>query len=482
MRPISVFVPVILFLLVTGIFQRSVVSANEVRTSHESGVHAGISGTQPSNKKGGTYFTDTAPDLDRELEREETKDAVGEFVIVVDGERPAEKATLSIYAFDTDEERGEEVRIYLNDHLAGRLSGTDNTWNTTVFDLDPAWVVEGENRVRFVIGDSRSRNIKWTGTLGWGQLLIDGGAGDQGQIIAQNISTATEGKMIRLGLNTSLKALINGNFRIEYSLMDPDKNALEGAIEDIALTQDETRELPTRNLNYDKSLPSGTYELVSSLFYQDETTGMWIQQQSMRRPIEHIKDQGVPIPAPAKDQGVPIPAPAPAEMAPAEPGIGYVSIYLGSQTYLSTTVTYAELSGGMELDFLLNGLAVELAYGQNLSAHSTEETESGVSYDQEQDVKFLNLYGVYQLRDYQPSWLQIRLKGGISMLTLNQNVSGYDTTLLEKDGSSDKSSTVVSTALEFSYPLQSSMRASLQLEKLSSNLTQMGLGFSYHFR
>ena len=56
--------------------------------------------------------------------------------------------SLTISANDVDEEAGEIDNVYFNEHLVGHLSGEDDLDSTTVFIIDPGWIVEGQNNVR----------------------------------------------------------------------------------------------------------------------------------------------------------------------------------------------------------------------------------------------------------------------------------------------------------------------------------------------
>jgi hypothetical protein len=47
---------------------------------------------------------------------------------------------LSIYAFDIDETSGETDRVYINGNYLGDLTGANNVWSTTVFNVPAAWV------------------------------------------------------------------------------------------------------------------------------------------------------------------------------------------------------------------------------------------------------------------------------------------------------------------------------------------------------
>ena len=165
---------------------------------------------------GGTYIANKDGDLGKLLQRTETRNAVGKFVINVTGNLPEISATLSINAYDVDEERGEHVKLYVNKNYAGRLSGTNDSWNTTVFTLDKSWIRKGANEIEFEITDaSKKGTIKWSGKIGWGQILIDGGAQNKGEIVKQSLAFEKKQRKTGTTLLTDVLSKVTGVFRLE---------------------------------------------------------------------------------------------------------------------------------------------------------------------------------------------------------------------------------------------------------------------------
>src|SRR5690242_8241917 len=58
---------------------------------------------------------------------------------------PSSSAVLTMRAFDVDEEQGEQDDVYVNGHLVGKLTGANNVWSATSFNVNPAWLVQGAN-------------------------------------------------------------------------------------------------------------------------------------------------------------------------------------------------------------------------------------------------------------------------------------------------------------------------------------------------
>ena len=76
---------------------------------------------------------------------------------------PKSSAVLTMRNLDVDEEQGEIDLVYFNGHLLGKLTGADNVWSSTAFNIDPAWVVTGRNLVRVDI-DTSGDSTAWVTT------------------------------------------------------------------------------------------------------------------------------------------------------------------------------------------------------------------------------------------------------------------------------------------------------------------------------
>jgi len=105
-----------------------------------------------------------------------------EFNISIPSLPSFETAQLSIRAWDVDEggdpayppECVERSEVYLNGEFVGYLSGVDEVWSTSVFNIDPTLVQEGDNLVQvYVDVDNCGTCIQ----VDWGQLVFDGGGG-----------------------------------------------------------------------------------------------------------------------------------------------------------------------------------------------------------------------------------------------------------------------------------------------------------------
>lgn len=251
----------------------------------------------PDNLTGGTYFTDKQSSLDIVTERTPTVDGVIEFSIEVDKGLPQKSVVLSINAYDVDEERGETNKVFFNGQYIGKLSGTNNSWNTTIFEFDTSYVKTGSNKVKILITDSSpSGRIKWSSKIDWGQLLIDGGAADQGNILGQIVKYNNQddqrfitAKEVIVTAVTDVAALASGDFRLETTMLDISGNAVVSTILNKKLTEGQTLELRPQ-LKYGKDLPTGTYRLTTSLFFK--LRGMQVQQGVNEVFFEHFENKG----------------------------------------------------------------------------------------------------------------------------------------------------------------------------------------------
>ena len=86
---------------------------------------------------------------------------------------------LSMRALDVDEEQGEVDLVYINGHLLGKLTGANDVWSVTAFNVNPAWLVAGQNLVRIDV-DTSGDVTAWVTTIDWAQLLTDGGGATDG--------------------------------------------------------------------------------------------------------------------------------------------------------------------------------------------------------------------------------------------------------------------------------------------------------------
>jgi hypothetical protein len=193
---------------------------------------------------------------------------------------PTSAAVLTIRALDVDEEDGEVDEVRINGHFIGRLSGANNVWSVTAFNVNPAFLVTGNNRVQINV-DTSGDATAWVTTIDWAQLLIDGGGGTNGDtsgvaITGHSVNAGT----VTINAQTTVQSISGGTYRLQISLIDPNNNAVTVLTEDFAVAPNATA---TRNANptYPLSSVSGTYTIQAQLFWLNPSQGNFPVQQDV---------------------------------------------------------------------------------------------------------------------------------------------------------------------------------------------------------
>jgi len=153
-----------------------------------------------------------------------------EFNIVVPSLPSFATAQLGLYAWDVDEQGSPNVpgcperdAVYFNGHFAGYLTGATDVWSTSIFNLDPAWVQQGNNLVEVHI-DTLNCDYQgspaWCTGIDWGQLVLGGGGG-----AASIHSAATDRNCYVPGATVNLLLILRTTLqsqevRIEINIVD----------------------------------------------------------------------------------------------------------------------------------------------------------------------------------------------------------------------------------------------------------------------
>jgi large repetitive protein len=228
-----------------------------------------------------------------------------EFNISNTGAVPATSASLTVRAYDVDEEQGEQDDVYLNGHLLGKLTGANNVWSTTVFKItNLAWVTTGKNLVQ-VKPDQSGDATAWVVAVRWGQILIDGGAADKASTgavkitgcqtrTANTVGCTVNGSVaagdVQIDTQATINAVTAGNYRLEVSIIDPSGNSTSVLTDNFTATANSTI---TRTVSptYTLSSATGTYTVQSQLFYIDSNS-FPVQQDIATRQFQHVANQG----------------------------------------------------------------------------------------------------------------------------------------------------------------------------------------------
>ena len=197
------------------------------------------------------------------------------FEIVV-SQASGDYAVLTLRVRDVDEEQGELDEVYLNGVYLGYLSGTNDTWSTTTFDVSGAVYYSGENSgintVEICIDPGGGESNSWVAEVDWGQLLIDGGGAEDAAII----SLDADGTWDLVRVDTLVQATSADTFRLEINLLDSTYNNKDIAVDTFALTEGETS-MQTLYVGLpSEPTETETFTIEANLF--NETTGV---QQSL---------------------------------------------------------------------------------------------------------------------------------------------------------------------------------------------------------
>ncbi len=150
-----------------------------------------------------------------------------------------EMAQLNLYAWDVDEYQGEIDEVYVNGTLVGTLTGADDEWSTTVFNLDPSLINTGKNLIQIFIDVNTNGN--WAVNVDWGQLIIcnmDGSAYIRYAELDNTVYPQGANVQLTVEVDTDLETQ---NVIIETNLLDENNINVAGTSNSrtISLVQDE---------------------------------------------------------------------------------------------------------------------------------------------------------------------------------------------------------------------------------------------------
>jgi len=151
-----------------------------------------------------------------------------EFNIFIN-EATVTSAQLSILNWDIDWSSGERDHVFINGNSVGYLTGTNESWSTSVFTVNPAYIVpgpSGKNRVQiYVDEDNPPPNSSWAVTVDWGQLVINNTTGNaKFRYVNLDKPSYCGGECIQV--TEEVDADPAENIRVETYLLDPSNNAV----------------------------------------------------------------------------------------------------------------------------------------------------------------------------------------------------------------------------------------------------------------
>lgn len=189
-------------------------------------------------------------------------------------ELPTQSAYLAVKAYDVDEDYGETDYVYLNDDIylpmdqtnqfnkeynnetIGYLSGTDNTWNTSVLEIPLEKLKRGKNVISVTVAPPG-----WIVRIDWMQLVLDGGAADSNieKFSLELQDTSTKGKMVTVQSLVTIQQKGKKEYATEYTLTQTETgNAL-----DACFGKAQSQEQIALSMPLDS--PSGVYKITGIL-------------------------------------------------------------------------------------------------------------------------------------------------------------------------------------------------------------------------
>jgi hypothetical protein len=194
-----------------------------------------------------------------------------EFNIDVTGALPTSSAILTLYVYDVDEDGSpppEVDEVYFNGSMVGTLTGANDAWSTSVFSLDTADVLAGDNLVEVQIDTAPGSYGRWCVATAWGQLLIDGGTGEASIASIDHEPCYVIGEEVQIDVVFTIDVNTSGNFRLETNLVDPDGITVESDLHTFAGTAGTPHEYTITWYMAETDTP-GTYTINASLFNDD---------------------------------------------------------------------------------------------------------------------------------------------------------------------------------------------------------------------
>ncbi len=222
-----------------------------------------------------------------------------EFNVFLDEPAPITTAQLSVLAWDVDETAGEIDPVYFNGNFVGNLTGNDNQWNTSVFYINPAWVVAGpggKNTVQVQIDDL---NEGWAVQIDWAQLIVNGCQTGNAFLRYVNLDDACYSPSSNVGVTVEVDSDLDPqSVRVEVNLLNENMISVDGASNtyNVSLTADEPWAL---NLTIPGGATLGSTYNVQVIVYDAATN---LQQDILMVPFM-VDDPCVP-PVPVSDWAI----------------------------------------------------------------------------------------------------------------------------------------------------------------------------------
>jgi hypothetical protein len=173
-------------------------------------------------------------------------------------------AQLSIFAYDVDWPSGEQDEVFLNGHSCGYLTGTNESWSTTVFNVNPAWIVlgpGGKNVIEIIVDELY--NDTWRVIVDWGQIITNASTGTATfRYVTLNKANYCASQCVQV--TEEVDAVPDMSVRVETSLLDPSNNSI--AQDTRTFTATTGNEAFTTSLCLPSNPPEGTWHIQAIVY------------------------------------------------------------------------------------------------------------------------------------------------------------------------------------------------------------------------
>ena len=244
-----------------------------------------------------------------------------EFNIVVPSLPSFTTAQLSLYAYDVDEQgvpgyQPEMDEVYFNGNLAGTLTGWTDTWSTSVFNINPAWVRQGNNLVEVHVNvlypNPPENRETWCTSINWGQLVLDHGAGVAFiRKAALDRDCYIPGQTIGVFVEVDT-TLASQEVTVETNILDPN-GVTRAATARTFTTRDAEDDSFTESLTLPADAPTGTYTAqvivydAATMAQQDIWTDQFRVDPACGAITPVITETPTPTPTPTVTPPPPVP-------------------------------------------------------------------------------------------------------------------------------------------------------------------------------
>ncbi len=169
------------------------------------------------------------------------------------------------WATNPDPATNERDAVSLNGHFLGYLSGANDEWSTSIFDVDPSFINPGPGGKNLVKVDIDIQlTADWAVTVDWGQLVINGTTPQTANFRYVTIPQAAYFAGETVVISEEADATPDLSVRVETNLVDPANNIIAGHSTNFLATSG--NEPFTESLALPAASLPGSYNVVAILY------------------------------------------------------------------------------------------------------------------------------------------------------------------------------------------------------------------------